>query len=63
MKEETLRINMIYIILMRFRCFFHNLIVPPRTTEEEILQLFSDIENETQEESPFYSIQSGYKSC
>jgi len=46
---------------MRFRCFFHNLIVPPRTTEEEILQLFSDIENETQEETPFYSIQSGYK--
>ncbi|MFA4934303.1 MAG: hypothetical protein WC568_00555 [Candidatus Methanoperedens sp.] len=46
---------------MRFRCFFHNLIVPPRTTEEEILKLFTDIETETHEENPFYSNQSDYR--
>ncbi len=46
---------------MRFRCFFHNLIVPARITEEEISQLFLGIEKETKEIKPSYSIQNGYK--
>lgn len=59
--DNLINHNTTYTNFMKFRCFFHNLTIPPKTTEEEILRLFLNVEKETQEKHPFYSNQYGYK--
>lgn len=50
-----------YTDFMKFRCFFHNIIIPSRIAENVISDLFLKIEKETQENNPTYSTQNDYK--
>lgn len=59
--DNLINYNTTYTDSMKFRCFFHNLIVPSRITEKTILELLLKIKKETQENNPSYSTQNDYK--